>query len=179
MKPKHKKTSFDDRQLPIIPNVNRDQPWFDKDNLLQESPSTKAISQELKQKPTSLQLERKHKKHRTESAHLSSSKTDVGICDGDNNNIKSRPKEHSRSKELRKSSADKKSSSVAVVQPRKKEKMDEKKLMETIVKMQIKKNSMDNRNNNRKNGNVAVNEFTKITDDTKKILPKENSGNYY
>lgn len=173
VKPKHKKPSFDDRQLPIILDVNREQPWFDKNNALTESQPLKAIIHESKQKPNSLQIERKYKKHRIESAHLSSSKNDIGNCDGDNNNVKSRPKEHTKSKELR----NKKNSSVAVIHPRRKEKMDEKKLMETIVQMQIKKNSMDNRNNNRKGTNAVKSEVSKNTFDINKTSPKESPGN--
>lgn len=166
VKPKHKRTPFDDRQLPLIPDVNREQPWFDKSSSVALTQPPTAAAFDSGKKSSSAKSERSSKKHHIESAHLSSSKVDV--TDGDNNNAKSRPKEQSKS---RRSVADKRGPGVAVVQPRKKEKMNEK-LMETIVQMQIKKNSMDNRNNNRKNGAAAKNEA-----DAKQTVFKESSGN--
>lgn len=159
VRPKHKKTSFDDRQLPIIPNVNREQPWFDKAGSA-SSQATRVSVPETARKQIAPQVERKSKKHHTKTAHSDLGSAETSSSDGDHAGRKPRPRDQAKPRESRKYSADKKGSSVAVVQPRKKERMDERKLMETIVQMQIKKNSMDNRNGNQTAKEAPGNEPT-------------------
>lgn len=151
VKPKYQKSSFDDRQLPAVAYVNRDQPWYDKciDEYNTPKESTITVTSATIKKIHLPEFDRKAKKHlksvSTKSAHLINNNHTNSNSDSDN---KCSAKEHSKRMDVTEkdtdcSCAEKKRSvaSVAIVQPRKKEKMNERELMEKIVKMQIKKNS--------------------------------------
>lgn len=189
VRPKYQKPAFDDRQLPIIARMDRNQPWYDRQCAGTENST---INTKSKKPIQSNECERKVKKrskphqHKTEkSAHH----TDADDCSHSNMiSVRSRSecgttKEKSNSLNAfekdtnSRKCADRKTSSVAIVQPRRKEKMDERKLMETIVQMQIKKNSVDNRNNNQRNGTRNAPPSTvKSSTSIAKESPKDASG---
>lgn len=103
----------------------------------------------------------------TKSAHSTviDDKIPMNIrCDGENNNVKQMTKAREPPPvAARKSLSERKNSAVAVVQPRKKEKVMDERLMEQILQMQIKKNStsLDNRNNNQNSINQTKVESNK------------------
>lgn len=181
VKPKYQKSSFDDRQLPVILSSNRDQPWYDKQNndvnkcLAAATTTTTTATAPNTKKIHLPEFDRKAKKHvkQSNSNSINSSKSAHHASEIEQNKCSSKqhiarddttakPQRTAKSGEKdidcsaatasRSSGLKLKSNgaSIAIVQPRKKERMDERKLMETIVQMQIKKNSMDygNRNNN-------------------------------
>lgn len=143
-KPKYQVSSFDERQLPVVAYLNQDtQAWYDKQIAVE---STKQQINEAK-KIQFLEFNGKT----TKSAHI--------VNESAHNNRTTKSDVRNDDERIISSAVDRKdsncnavtaitstrkvqntSASVSVVQPRKREKMDEK-LMETIVQMQIKKNS--------------------------------------
>lgn len=180
VKPKYQKAPFDDRQLPAVAYMNHDQPWYDKQN--GDAVVKKINLPDLERKI------RKQVKYDTKSAHNAAHDLNNGIQCASEKMTDCRESNNSAS---RKGTS---GASVAVVQPRKKERMDERKLMETIIQMQIKKNSMDrnayktivkpsvaaleaNVSSNRKC--KAVGELPKIKENqekTKELVPTETAG---
>lgn len=189
VKPKYQKAAFDDRQLPIIiACTDRNQPWYDRQCATSENSTTKKLPEfERKVKRRSIQ----QSQNTVKSAHTSNGSSD-NCSHGNMFNVRSNSKcsatkEKSNALDVSekdtnsRKSVERKCSSVAIVQPRKKEKMDERKLMETIVQMQIKKNSVDNKNNNQKwIGNAENGSRLMATATTMKTIsaesPKDVSG---
>lgn len=153
VKPKYQVSSFDERQLPTVAYLNQDtQAWYDK----KIAESTKqqlsgAIETTTPKKFQFLEFDKKMKKHAKKSAHIGDESahnnctTKSSVRNDDERTILSVVDRKDSNCNAVKSIisariGENSSASVAVVQPRKKEKMDEK-LMETIVQMQIKKNS--------------------------------------
>lgn len=176
VKPKYQVTTFDERQLPAVAYLNRDMhAWYDKkiaESTKQQLSGT--IETTTPKKIQFVEFDGKTKKHAKKSAHIvnesahnnrttkSSVRNDyertiLSVVDRKDSNCNAVTAIRSARK-VQNSSA-----SVAVVQPRKKEKMDEK-LMETIVQMQIKKNAQlypgarfnaNNNNYGKVKGNIA------------------------
>lgn len=178
VKPKYQRSSFDDRQLPAVAYMNDDKmAWYDKQTNTNESMATKCSASVVTVPPHPKKIhlpefDRKAKKHmkssmmtstmmsNVKSAHnaVNSSTTAHNNPTGaiDNTKSSSDGKESLECADTNRSvvSKSKKSgASVAVVQPRKKERMDERKLMETIVQMQIKKNALLYRGQGKPNNN--------------------------
>lgn len=66
IKPKYQKSSFDDRQLPVIAYVNRDKPWYDiADNDTELNKNTKKINL-----PQSDRKSKRNLRNANKSAHL-------------------------------------------------------------------------------------------------------------
>lgn len=157
VKPKYQKSTYDDRQLPTVAHMIDDKmAWYDKTLITNEN-MNKCSAPVMPTHPKKIQLpelDRKVKKHMksmssAKSAHNNhteiaahnnqTAKTDNTMrCAADGKETVCRAVTNSRSAIKSKTSG----ASVAVVQPRKKERMDERKLMETIVQMQIKKNAL-------------------------------------
>lgn len=206
VKPKYQKSSFDERQLPAIAYADRDKPWYDKLNVhsndvTNRCPTTTTLGNTKKIHLP--EFDRKAKKHmkqnssnHTKSAHPTSEIEDNSKCSS-KQNIANEETTHAKCETVNgkdvvysampsRSSAQKIKSngaSVAIVQPRKKDKMDERKLMETIVQMQVKKNSMDYGNRNNKNNNINNNinnnnnNQGKVAVKTSSIQTKDDSSN--
>lgn len=178
VKPKYQRSSFDDRQLPAVAYMNDDKmAWYDKQTNINESTSTKcsASVMTIPPHPKKIHLpefDRKAKKHmksmtmtttmmnNVKSAHnavYSSTTTHNNPTDAtDNTKSSSDGKELLECADTNRSvvqKSKKTGASVAIVQPRKKERMDERKLMETIVQMQIKKNALLYRGQGKPNNN--------------------------
>ncbi|KAJ6633346.1 Schwannomin-interacting protein 1 like, partial [Pseudolycoriella hygida] len=104
VKPKYQRTSYDDRQLPPVVSIDREKPWYDNctvnNNTVTHTPNKK-----IQQLP---HFERKHKKHR------SGNRTNSGPVS---------EKEKYNSMLLCEKDMD--SASVAVVPPRKKDKIEQ------------------------------------------------------
>lgn len=160
VKPKYQKAAFDDRQLPIIACVDRNEPWYDRQCATSENPTIKkSIKKVVQLAEGERKVKKRSKQHQhpntVKSAHHSSADHKmINVRNGNGSATKEQSKALNAFEKDTNSRRcmERKASSVAVVQPRRKEKMDERKLMETIVQMQIKKNSMDTRNNNQRNG---------------------------
>lgn len=174
---KYQRSSFDDRQLPTVAHLN-DKPtaWYDKQNnaneIIKSSASAAASAAVAATHPKKIHLpefDRKAKKHMkstnsAKSAHNAAADTahnnQSNTIDNTKNLSDGKEVVH-RADTIRSAvqKSKKSSASVAVVQPRKKERMDERKLMETILQMQIKKNALLYRgqgNNNKPNSTAAV-----------------------
>lgn len=135
VKPKYQRSSFDERQLPAIAFANPENAWYDKPKQADGSstPSKKVTLPEMGDK-----MANPFKPCKMIAANnTTKADHDDGATDATAN--------AGRADEAQPKLAKKKSSSVAVVQPRKKEKMDERELMQIIVQMQIKKNARMNR----------------------------------
>lgn len=102
VKPKYQKSSFDDRQLPIIAYVNRDKPWYDTTDANTES-----------NKNTKPQSNRKTKRNANKAAHQKST--------GDLTTVR-------KDRGPKTAESSNKKSIVAVVQPIKMEKYNEPKV---------------------------------------------------
>lgn len=167
VKPKYQKSSFDDRQLPALAYVHRDQPWYDKQptneliKIAAPLPTKKIHLPEFDRKA------KKHVKHTTKSAHIVH--TTPNKCSAKENSKKSDMSEKDSDSSVLAAHKRGVGASVAIVQPRKKEKMDERVLMETIHQMQIKKNSMDSNRSN----SIAANQIS-ITNNSVKINTVDN-----
>lgn len=184
VKPKYQRSSFDDRQLPTVAYMNEDKlAWYDKQlNNAQMEPMKCSAPVTVATHPKKIHLpefDRKAKKHMTsaKSAHNSAVESKIiahktneasvpavnaTITTTDNTKCSSDGKESVSCADTKRRAVNKSKksgASVAVVQPRKKERMDERKLMETILQMQIKKNALlyrgqgNNFNNNNNNNN--------------------------
>lgn len=190
VKPKYQKAAFDDRQLPIIARVDRNQPWYDKQGAPIDNSANKTTPRKVIPLPDcERKVKKRSKQHQSnsvKSAHTdstvdSSNQTKmISVCSSKCSATKEQTKALDASEKDTNSRrcGERKSSTVAIVQPRKKEKMDERKLMETIVQMQIKKNSMDNRNNNQRNV-TRVAPMTTMAKTSKPMTsesPKDTSG---
>lgn len=168
VKPKYQVSSFDERRLPVVAYLNQDtQAWYDKQIV-------ETTKQQLSEKKIQfLEFDGKTKKHAKKSAHIvnesahNNRTTKSSVRNDDERTISSVvDREDSNCNAVAAITSARKvqnsGASVAVVQPRKKEKMDDK-LMETIVQMQIKKNSQlyprgrFNANNNNNYGKIKVN----------------------
>lgn len=169
VKPKYQRSSFDERQLPTVAFMNEDKAaWYDKQNNVNESIKCSApiVTVPHPKKIHLPEFDGKAKKHMktmssVNSAHniatAHNNQTDaIDNMKNTSDGIESVECADTNRCVVQKSK--KSSASVAVVQPRKKERMDERKLMETIVQMQIKKNAQLYRgqgnkpNNNNNNG---------------------------
>lgn len=177
VKPKYQRSSFDDRQLPAVAYMNDDKmAWYDKQTNTPETASTKCSASVVTVPPHPKKIhlpefDRKAKKHmKSMTTMMSNAKSAHNAVDNsttahnnptgaiDNTKSSSDGKESLECADTNRSvvpKPKKTGASVAVVQPRKKERMDERKLMETIVQMQIKKNALlysqgklNNNNNN-------------------------------
>lgn len=169
VKPKYQRSSFDDRQLPAVAYMNEEKmAWYDKQNNTNEAIKSSALAAITHPKKIHLpEFDRKAKKHMksmnsAKSAHNSvEAAHNNQICATDNTKSTSDVKETVHRADTNRSivqKSKKTGASVAVVQPRKKERMDERKLMETIVQMQIKKNALLYRgqgNNNKPNNTIT------------------------
>lgn len=194
VKPKYQKAAFDERQLPIIACMDRNQPWYDRECAVGENSTTKTNhTRKVIQLPECERKVKKRLKHHEQNNTVKSAHT--SNADNCNHNVMINVRSGNKCSATKEQTtaldtfekdtnsrrcADRKSSTVAIVQPRKKEKMDERKLMETIVQMQIKKNSMDNRNNNQRNGNRNA-PLTTVKTSTMSMsseLPKDASGTF-
>lgn len=135
VKPKYQRSSFDDRQLPAVAYINQDNAWYDKRNDSMSS-TKKVVLPEMEDRVM------KPLKPCILSAHIPANNTmmDHVQCstDGIYTTNDSRVNVTQKTK--------KKSSTIAIVQPRKKEKMDEREVMQIILQMQIKKNARMLRN---------------------------------
>lgn len=168
VKPKYQRSSFDDRQLPAVAYMNDDHlAWYDKPNTIDTSKCSTSMAPALPKKIHLPEFDRNAKKHikstnsansahnAVETAHnkqISATDNTVHSSDGKVSDCQTVTNRAAVQK------SKKKGASVAVVQPRKKERMDERKLMETIVQMQIKKNAQLYRgqyNNNKPNNTNA------------------------
>lgn len=188
VKPKYQKSSFDERQLPVIAYFDQDKAWYDKQNK-NNYESTLLTNTKKIHLP---EFDRKAKKHLKSCNSISthniettnakrimskSSSTDSSeyVFDVNDSHI------HTVVASTQKTSK-KKTSTVAIVQPRKKEKMNERELMEIILQMQIKKNSQVNRNRsniyNTKENPVAMNESIKIVDNNLNKSQADDSGKF-
>lgn len=147
VKPKYQRSSFDERQLPAIAFANPENAWYDKPKQADGSstPSKKVTLPEMGDKnpfkPCKMIAAHKSANNATKADHERGT-TDTRANEGRGDEAQPKP-------------AKKKGSSVAVVQPRKKEKMDERELMQIIVQMQIKKNARMNRGQSSANQNHA------------------------
>lgn len=166
VKPKYKKSAFDDRQLPTVAHMIDDKmAWYDKTN--QNDNMIKCSAPAIATHPRKIQLpelDRKVKKHMKSMSSAKSAHNNIAETEAHNNHTMKTDNTESatdskesvcRTVTTRSVNSKSKTSgaSVAVVQPRKKERMDERQLMETIVQMQIKKNAQLYRgqgNNNNK-----------------------------
>lgn len=169
VKPKYQRSSFDDRQLPAVAYMNDDQlAWYDKPSAIDANKcsATVTTATATTTQPKKIHLpefDRNAKKHlkSTDSANSAHNAVETAhnkpIHATDNT-------EHSSERKVSDcrtvanrgvvQKSKKTGASIAVVQPRKKERMDERKLMETILQMQIKKNALLYRgqcNNNKAN----------------------------
>lgn len=137
VKPKYQKSSYDDRQLPPVANVDREKPWYgdiedsttytDNDHHKIVAALTTTTTK-IQQLPHFERKANKHLKHLTKSVHsqhsgksssLSSPLSSLSsLCDG-------RAKEHLNSLlDCDRDDCSSLSAAVAVVQPRKKENME-------------------------------------------------------
>lgn len=103
VKPKYQRTSYDDRQLPPVVSIDREKPWYDNcsvNNNVNLTPNKK-----IQQLP---HFERKHKKHRT------GNRTNSGLVS-----------EKEKFNSILLCEKDMDCTSVAVVPPRKKDKIEQ------------------------------------------------------
>lgn len=189
---KYQRSSFDDRQLPAVAYMNDDQlAWYDKPSVTDASKcSASATAVAVQPKKIHLpEFDRNAKKHvkSTNSANSAHNTVEtahnkqITATDNTINSSDAKVSEtHAVTNRAVASKSKKKGASVAVVQPRKKERMDERKLMETILQMQIKKNALyrGQYNNNKPNTNIDTNTSTNTTSATIKTSSvKQSSGN--
>ncbi|XP_031616977.1 M-phase inducer phosphatase [Contarinia nasturtii] len=203
VKPKYQRSSFDDRQLPTVAYMNEDKvAWYDKQsNNAQTEPMIKcSASVTVATHPKKIHLpefDRKAKKHMTsaKSAHnsavdentIAAHKTNEAVTSAaatiDNTKCSSDGKESVSCADTNRKVVHKsKKASVAIVQPRKKERMDERTLMETIVQMQIKKNALlyrgqGNKFNNNNNNKPTANTTSSPTNPTNGNVKHFNNNN--
>lgn len=150
VKPKYQRSSFDDRQLPTSAYMNDDHTaWYDKHAIeLSNAPIMTATHPKKIPLPEFDRKAKKHMKACVKSAHNAAetahNKPSIDTSDAKETVCRAVAKRSVAPK------TKKPSASVAVVQPRKKERMDERKLMETILQMQIKKNALLYSGNNNK-----------------------------
>lgn len=157
VKPKYQKPTYDDRQLPTVAHMIDDKmAWYDKSLITNEN-MNKSSAPMIPTHPKKIQLPELDRKAKKQMKSLSSAKSahnnhaeitahnnqtakidSTMQCTADGKETVCRTVTTNRSTVKSKISG----ASVAVVQPRKKERMDERKLMETIVQMQIKKNAL-------------------------------------
>lgn len=187
VKPKYQKAAFDDRQLPIIARVDRNEPWYDRQCATSENSTIKNSTKKVVQMPEGeRKVKKRSKQHQNTVKSAPNSSADHKMISVRGNGNGSATKEQSKAFDAFEKDTngrrcvERKPTSVAVVQPRKKEKMDERKLMETIVQMQIKKNSMDTRNNNQRSGpqNALPTTTAKTPTSTTSESPKDASGKF-
>lgn len=149
VKPKYQRKSYDDRQLPPVVSIDREKPWYDNSNV--NNNVTLTPNKKIQQLP---HFERKHKKHRSGGNRINGS----GV---------SGEKEKFNSILLCEKDMD--STSVAVVPPRKKDKIEQvdvygngdKGIKCTTIQMSHSNlsnnnNSINCSNNNNNNNNNAV-----------------------
>lgn len=168
VKPKYQRSSFDDRQLPAVAYMNDDQlAWYDKPSAIDTSKCSATVTTATTStQPKKIHLpefDRNAKKHiksadSANSAHNAVETAHIKPIHATDNTIHSSERKGSDCRTVANRGVVQKSkktgASIAVVQPRKKERMDERKLMETILQMQIKKNALLYRgqcNNNKAN----------------------------
>lgn len=187
VKPKYQRSSFDEHLLPTVAHMSEDETaWYDKFASNDLAAPTKAVTAEMPTHPKKIHLpefDRKAKKHAkpvatvtaptaaivaaptsiAKSAHNINANTVAHNiqCVNKAYNVDSNAsdrKETVASAVTHRRSVDKKSGTkLAVVQPRKKERMDQATLMETILQMQIKKNALLYRNKgNNTNSNTTI-----------------------
>lgn len=76
VKPKYQKTSFDDRQLPPVANVDREKPWYEDDTNVSDTVIT-LMAKKVEQLPPFERKPTKHLKHSQKSVHSVSKTTDA------------------------------------------------------------------------------------------------------
>lgn len=186
VKPKYQKSSFDERQLPVIAYFDQDKAWYDKQNK-NNNESTSLTNTKKIHLP---EFDRKVKKHLKSCNSISTHNIETtnakrimnrsGSTDSSEDVFAVNDSDTVASTQK---TSKKKTSTVAIVQPRKKEKMNERELMEIILQMQIKKNSQMNRNrsniHNSKENPVAMNESIKIVDNNLSKSQADESGKFY
>lgn len=187
---KYQRSSFDDRQLPAVAYMNDDQlAWYDKPSVTEASKCS-ASATAVAAQPKKIHLpefDRNAKKHvkSTNSANSAHNAVEtahnkqITATDNTINSSDAKVSETCAVTNRAVVSKKKKGASVAVVQPRKKERMDERKLMETILQMQIKKNALyrGQYNNNKPNTNIDTNTSTNTNSATIKTSSVKSSGN--
>lgn len=188
---KYQRSSFDDRQLPAVAYMNDDQlAWYDKPSVTDASKcsaSTTAVAVHSK-KIHLPEFDRNAKKHvkstnSANSAHNAVETAHNKQITATDNTINSSDAKVSETRAVTNravvsTKSKKKGASVAVVQPRKKERMDERQLMETILQMQIKKNALYRGQYNNNKPNIDTNTSTNTTSATIKTSSvKQTSGN--
>ncbi|KAG4070745.1 hypothetical protein HA402_010971 [Bradysia odoriphaga] len=134
VKPKYQRTSYDDRQLPAVVSIDREKPWYDNCNV--NNNVTLTPNRKIQQLP---HFERKHKKHR--AGH----RTNGGLVSD---------KEKFNSILLCEKDMD--SASVAVVPPRKKDKIEQVDVYGNGDKG-IKCSTMQKNHSNMSNNNNSIN----------------------
>lgn len=131
VKPKYQRSSYDERQLPAVAFVNQDNAWYDKQKIDGDSTPSKKIN--LPDMGDKMMKPSKpcHIISANNAMDMENAPSMLDIPVNRNN-----PTNMALAK-----LAKKKGTSVAVVQPRKKEKMDTHELMQIILQMQMKKNA--------------------------------------
>lgn len=164
VKPKYQRQSYDDRQLPPVVSIDREKPWYDNcsvNNNVNLTPNKK-----IQQLP---HFERKHKKHR------SGNRTNSGLVS-----------EKEKFNSILLCEKDMDCTSVAVVQPRKKDKIEQVDVHgngdKGIKCSTIQKNHSNLSNNNNSincsnNNNVVYRKGN--TDGVVKDNSKESLGKFY
>lgn len=158
VKPKYQRSSYDERQLPAIAFVNQDNAWYDKQKIDGDSTPSKKINlpemgDKMVKSSKPCHMISANNAMKTENAPIP---TDIP------------PSTNALQTKMAKK---KNNTSVAVVQPRKKEKMDERELMQIILQMQMKKNAA-RLNRNQSNANQIHGKSP--TDNTKAIAQENN-----
>lgn len=197
VKPKYQRSSFDDRQLPTIAYMNEDKvAWYEKQNNTNEMIKCSApMTTVTATHPKKIQLpEFDRKKHMKSAISVNSARNTTETIITSHNNLISATDNTTNSTDgiesvrcvdisgsvVRKSK--KSNASVAVVQPRKKERIDERKLMETILQMQIKKNALLYREQGNNNKTVVttstVNQTRSGNVNNNNNLNNNNNGEY-
>lgn len=151
VKPKYQKSSYDDRQLPPVANVDREKPWYgdaDDSTTYTANDHHKIVAAltttttKIQQLPHFERKSNKHLKHLTKSVHsqhsgksssLSSALSSLSsLSDG-------RAKEHLNSLlDCDRDDCSSLSASVAIVQPRKKENMENELTLKNIDSIECK-----------------------------------------
>lgn len=113
VKPKYQKSSYDERQLPLVANVDREKPWFDDDNTSDTIVTT--TTKKVQQLPHFERKPKKQLKHLTKSVqgHPAAGRSTQSAKESLNSLL-----------ECDKDIDSSLGASVAIVQPRKKEKME-------------------------------------------------------
>lgn len=128
VRPKYQKSSFDERQLPVIACVNRDKPWFDI--------SDSKVKNGKKANTSSSQLEQRKPKHKNSSRNATKSAHLKPVVDSSKTvERRDRTGDGSECKLVENKEA-KKKSVIAIVQPIKMEKCDD---IKTTIKSKHEK----------------------------------------